>query len=200
MRERNSGELLRASRSGDRGALEALLQQHLPALRAFVRLRMSPLLRARESAGDLVQSACCDLLAALDDFEYRGEAAFRGWLYTAVFNKLREHERGLRAGKRDARRELAMPSGSGSSPPLAEVYAQTLSPTQALLAAEQVERLEAAFDGLSEEHREVLALSRIARLKRAEIAQQMQRSEASVRSLLTRALAALAERLDGRGG
>ena len=76
-----------ASQAGDRTALEALLQQHLPALRAFARLRMSPLLRARESSQDLVQSACCALVLALDSFEYRGEEAFRGLAYKAVASK-----------------------------------------------------------------------------------------------------------------
>jgi len=48
---------------------------------------------ARVSSQDLVQSACCALVLALDSFEYRGEEAFRGWLYKAVANKVLEHER-----------------------------------------------------------------------------------------------------------
>lgn len=191
---RHSGDLLRASRSGDLSALHALLQHHLPGLRAFVRVRMSPLLRARESAEDLVQSACCDLLTALDDFEYRGEEAFRGWLYTAVWHKVLNKERAAREQKRDARREVAIDGGSGAAP-LGEVYARTLTPTQECLAKERVERLEAAFDGLPEHYREVVALSRFAKLSRQEIAARLGRSEDSVRNLLHRGLAELARLL-----
>jgi RNA polymerase sigma-70 factor (ECF subfamily) len=194
---RDTRELLRATRTGDRSALESLLQQHLPALRAFVRLRMSPLLRARESAEDLVQSTCAEFLLGLDGFDYRGEEAFRGWLYTAVLNTLRQHERSLRAQKRDARREVAVDeTGDGYLLPVAAVYARALSPTQELMAAERVQQLEAAFDALPDDYREVLTLSRIARMRRAAIAEQMGRTEASVRSLLNRALAALALRLE----
>lgn len=192
---RHSGELLRASRAGDRDALEALLQHHLPGLRAFVRVKMSPLLRAKESAGDLVQSACCEILTALDDFEYRGEDAFRGWLYTAVWHKVLNKERAAREQKRDARREVAADGMAGGADGLGAVYARALTPTQEVMAKERVERLEAAFDALPDHYREVVALSRIARLPRDEVARRMDRSEDSVRNLLHRALAELARRL-----
>lgn len=193
--DRHSGDLFRASHLGDRQALEALLANHLPALRAFARLRMSPLLRARESQDDLVQSACCAVIKALPGFEYRGEEAFRGWLYTAVANKVLEHEREVRAQMRDARREVASQNVDGDSV-LSGVYAQVLSPSQELVAAERLRELEAAFDALPDHYREVLTLSRIARMSRTAIATQLGRSEASVRNLMTRALADLALRLE----
>lgn len=193
--ERHSGDLFRASHAGDRQALEALLAQHLPALRAFARLRMTPLLRARESDDDLVQSACCAVVKALPAFEYRGEEAFRGWLYTAVANKVLEHERDVRAQLRDARREVAMQDSNGDVA-LSGVYASVLSPTQQLVAAERLRELESAFDALPDHYREVLTLSRVARMSRAAIATQLGRTEDSVRNLLTRALAELALRLE----
>jgi RNA polymerase sigma-70 factor (subfamily 1) len=171
-----------------------LLQRHLPGLRAFVRLRMSPLLRARESGSDLVQSACRELLGKIDAFEYRGEEAFRGWLFTAVLHKLLTRERDLRAQKRDARREVDL-GGHGSTDGLAACYSSVLSPTRQLVAAERVRELEAAFDSLPEHFREVITLSRIAKLSRVQVAEQMGRTEASVRNLLPRALVALAEAL-----
>lgn len=185
-------DLFRRTRSGDRTALETLLQQHLPAMRAFVRSRMSALLRARESAEDLVQSACRQVLGKLADFEYRGEEAFRGWLFTAVLHVLRHHERDLRREKRDARREAAVSDLHA----LSECYRSVLSPSAHALADESVRALEAAFDALPDDYREVISLSRFARLSRAEIARTMGRSEDSVRSLLPRALAALAAAID----
>lgn len=190
----HSGDQLRASRAGDRTALESLLQQYLPTLRAYVRLNMSPLLRAKESADDLVQSACCDILTGLDDFEYRGEEAFRGWLYTAVWHKVLNRERAAREQKRDARREVAI-DGDSTHGTLGDVYARALTPTQEVMAKERVEQLEAAFDRLPEHYREVVTLSRIARLSRPEVARRMNRSEDSVRNLLHRALVELAHAL-----
>ncbi|HZN38956.1 MAG TPA: sigma-70 family RNA polymerase sigma factor [Planctomycetota bacterium] len=193
--ERHSGDLLQASQAGDGTALATLLQQHLPALRAFARLRMSPLLRGRESSDDLVQSACCALVRSLGSFEYRGEEAFRGWLYTAVANKVLEHERDARAQIRDARREV-QGSDTDRDAALSGVYAQVLSPSQELIADERLRELEAAFDELPPHYREVLTLSRVARMSRAAIATQLGRTEDSVRNLLTRALADLALRLE----
>jgi DNA-directed RNA polymerase specialized sigma24 family protein len=162
----DSSDLLRRSTAGDRAAFDTLLARHLPGVRAFARLRMSPLLRAHESESDLVQSACRDVLAKAEGFEYRGEAAFRAWLYTAVLHKLRTKERGLRAQKRDARRR-AQPGDDGD--PLAACYAQVLSPSASAMAAERVQALD-----------------------RASVAAQMGRSEDSIRNLLHRALAQLA--------
>jgi len=199
MTESGSGELLRRSRHGDPEAMASLVQHHLPGLRAFVRARMSPLLRAHESQSDLVQSVCKDLFAALDDgFDYRGEESFRAWLYTAALNKLRNRERHLRAQRRDARRQTPLVEGPGSDPSLAACYATAISPTQRLIDEEEIRRFEAAMDELPEHYREVIALSRLARLGREQIAARMGRSEASVRNLLPRALVALAQALERR--
>lgn len=190
----NSGELLNRSQAGEAPALETLLRRHLPGVRAFVRLRMSPLLRAHESGSDLVQSACRELIAKFDHFEYRGEEAFRAWLCTAVLNKLLTKERDLRAQRRDARREVD--PGEGGIDGLVGCYSEVLSPSRQLIAVEQVRRLEAAFDSLPDHYREVITLSRIARLSRVQVAEHMGRTEDSIRNLLPRALAALAEQLD----
>lgn len=191
-----TGDLLRRSTAGDPAALRELVVRNLPGLRAFVRLRMSPLLRARESASDIVQSTCEDVLRELADFDWRGEEAFRGWLYTVVWNKLRNRERDVRAGRRDARREAPLDESEAVDRQLADCYAAVLTPTEHVIAEERARQLEAAFDELPDHYREVLTLSRIARLSRAEIAAHTGQSEASVRSTLTRALAALSVVLD----
>jgi RNA polymerase sigma-70 factor (ECF subfamily) len=193
-----SSELVQRSRSGDAAAMRALMQQHLRALRAFVRVHMSPLLRAHESGSDLVQSACLELLQKLDAFEFRGEAPFRAWLYQGVLNTLRDKERALKAQKRDARREVGLPDTS-SQGDLAACYSSILSPSRQVIAEERVRALEAAFDELPDDYREVISLSYLAQLSRAQVASQMGRTEASVRNLLARARVALAEALRRQG-
>jgi len=69
MPEGHFGELLRRLLSGDSRGFEILLQRHGPALRAFVRSRMSLELRAHESCSDLVQSTLCELLSDRDRFD-----------------------------------------------------------------------------------------------------------------------------------
>ena len=56
--------------------------------------------------------------------------------------------------------------------------------------------MEAAFDSLPDDYREVITLARIAGLSHAEIARQMARSESAVRMLLSRALVAYIAAMD----
>ena len=71
--------LLTRASDGDDEAVSALLKRHLPALRAYIRLRMGPRIRRWETDSDLVQSVCVEVLKNLADFAYRGEAAFQHW-------------------------------------------------------------------------------------------------------------------------
>jgi len=184
-------ELFDKAKAGDGAAMKDLLVHYLPSLREFVAARMSPLLRAREASEDVVQSTCREVLAGLARFEFRGEDAFRGWLFTAVLNKVQKRERDLRARRRDPRLEQPL----GETPSRSEPPALQPTPSQAVIATEQRRRLENAIAALPEDYRTVLSLARLAQLPRAEIAARLGRSEASVRSLLTRALQALGEQL-----
>ena len=96
--------------SGDREAVEALLLGHVSRLRAFVRLKMGPVVRGRESSEDLVQSVCREVLEDLDGFEYRGEAGFRQWLFRRAEHKVVDRGRFWGREKRDAAREVAAES------------------------------------------------------------------------------------------
>jgi RNA polymerase sigma factor (sigma-70 family) len=64
-------------------------------------------------------------------------------------------------------------------------------------ARELSDRIERAFDMLSKDPREVIALARIVGLSHAEIAEQLGRTEGAVRVQLSRALVAYVNALDG---
>ena len=191
-------ELLLKASQGDEHALESLLQRHLPGLRAYVRLRAGPLVRARESCSDLVQSVCRELLGGAGEFEYRGEAAFRHWLFQAALRKLVARQRFHLADKRDARleREGGPADLEERHQELLRAYSGIHTPSRMAVANEEVERIERAFSRLSEEHREVITNSRLLGMSHAELAKQMGKSEGSVRILLHRALARLAGLLE----
>lgn len=191
----DTADLLRRSRSGDTEALGELLSRQLPRLRAFVRLRVGDTLRAKESASDIVQSVCADLLRSLEAFEYRSEPEFRSWLYSAVLHKIREHERHHARHKRRADREVNLDAAAA----LESCYAHLITPSQHAIGREMAERLEAAFDALPEDYREILTLSRVIGLSHAEAAERMGRSVDSVRNLLHRALVRLSDLLARSG-
>lgn len=186
------------SRSGSREALESLLVRHLPGLEGYLRLRMGPELRAHESSADLAQSLCREVLEDLGDFDYRGEAAFRQWLYTRAMHKLLHRRRHLVAQRRDVRRERPLPPANEASAVLS-VYAAFCTPSRLLAGQEEIARIEGAFDSLPEDQREAIAMRRLLGLDYAGIAAAMQRSEGAVRNLVHRGIARLTILLDQGG-
>lgn len=178
---------------GDTTALDRLLQEQLPGVRAFVRAHMGPQLRARESVSDLVQSICREILTHKARFRHPSAEAFQAWLYTMARRKVQNRARDLGRQKRAADREVPIGDDLG---PLGAAYARISSPSGRVLRAEEVARLEAAIDQLPEEQREVITLAHLAGLSRAEIGVQMGRSEEAVRALLHRAKARLSMLLD----
>ena len=182
--------LITDASQGDEHALGALLEQHLPMLQAYVRLHSGPLLHEKESFSDLAQSVCREVLQSLDGFEYRGLPPFRKWLFQKALSKILQRQRFYLAEKRHPAREQCAASQSGRG--LAELYATFASPSQVAIRGEDLERLETAFAGLPEEHRQVITMARLFGYAHADIASEMGRSVGAVRVLLHRALARLA--------
>lgn len=192
-------QLVDAASRGDEVAVEELLARYLPALRAFVRLRAGKLLRDHESASDLAQSVCREILQHVERFQFGGESGFRRWLYTTAVRKIAARQAYWLAARRDARREVAaMPVAADGERPadLLASYGTFCTPSQHAIANEEQARIEAAFAQLSEDHRDVISYARILGLPHRETAELMGRSEQAVRTLLSRALAQLAEVLD----
>ena len=187
-------ELFRSAAGGDAAARDELFRRHLAGLRAFVRVRIGPLLRTKESSSDLVHSVCREVLEDLSGFEYRDEAGFRHWLYRRAENKIVDRARFWRREKRDVRREVAIDADderSREARELAELES-LYTPSRDAAAREELERVERAFTELPDDYREVISLAKIVGLPHAEIAHEMGRSEGAVRTLLSRALARLA--------
>ena len=189
--------LARRVAEGDEAALEVLIERNLPRLRAFVRGKLGAELRAEESASDLVQSTCREVLQNRDHFQHPGPEAFRHWLFTTAARKVADRLRRRRTLKRDAGSALRV----GSTAKLDEsrlqaVYGRFSSPSHRLGVEDEIARVEKAMDRLSEEQKEVVLLSHMVELSRAEIAERLGKTEVAVRSILHRALARLAADLD----
>lgn len=193
MKDDEEDLVLRGSR-GDADAVGELLLRHLPAVRAYVRLRGGPRIRQHEDVSDVVQSVCRELLQSLRGgagFRYTGEATFRSWLFTAALRKLVERDRYYGADKRDAAR-LVNGAGDSAAPDFLACYQSLCTPSLVAIERETQQRIERGLDAMPEEQREVILLARLAGLSHAEIAEHLGRSEVAVRSILSRGLARLA--------
>ncbi len=188
-------ELLRRAQNGDDDALQQLIDEHLPGLRAYLRLRMGPEVRRWETVSDLAQSVCGELIRSVDGVEYRGDAAFKQWLFTMARRKIVEKQRYWKADKRDIGR-LVTHGGADNRDPVADAICDALGgPADVLERRERVARIEAALDEMPELEREVILLTRLAGLTSAQVAERIERSESAVRNLLARALGRLSRKL-----
>jgi len=185
-----------------RVSIAEVLDRHLPALRAFVRLRTNAAIRQRESESDIVQSVCRELLQERSQFDFRGEGAFRSWLYTAALRKVVEKDRYYRAQKRDIKREVRI-GGSpteGDLQPIADCYSVLATASQDLAAKEQMECIDRAFARLEPDYQRVLSLGRVAALPLEDVAREMGRSKDACRKLIRRAQVQLALLLESQQG
>jgi RNA polymerase sigma-70 factor (ECF subfamily) len=180
---------LAAARSGDLRELSALLEEHLPALRAFVRSKAGHGLLAREAVSDLAQSACLEVLKDLPREEPASEAELRRRLFLAVERKIIDHARYYGRAKRGAERAQGSLQDSRVDAP--EELSTRSTPSQDALAPERRARIDRAMQELPPDQREVIRLARIEGLPRDEVARRLRRSPAAVRELLHRALARL---------
>jgi RNA polymerase sigma-70 factor, ECF subfamily len=112
-------ELLLQARSGDRGALEALLERCLPPLKRWAHGRLPAHARGSMDTGDLVQEAAFHVLARLDKFEPRHVGAMQAYLRMSVINRIRDEIR--RVGRRPEEVEFKDEKPSDATSPLEAV-------------------------------------------------------------------------------
>lgn len=188
-----SRELIEQARAGDPGARESLVEAHLGALRAFVRLRLGAALRRRETSLDLVQSVVREALEDLTRFEYRGEQSFRQWLLRRAENKIRDRARFWRRDRRTSERETTVDGArdDGDSREVEEQLTTFFTPSRHASAREELERVERAFRELPDDWRSVILMARVLGMSHEEIGREIGRSALATRTLLCRALARL---------
>ena len=168
--------------------------QHQSWLRLLAREALHQRLASKFDPSDVVQQT---LLSAWKDWEQMratDDGQRRAWLRAILAHQLAKINRQY-AGtqRRDVRREQHILQSIDQSAARLEhlLVAREPTPSQAVLADEQRQRLFECLDKLSDDHRHVLILRNIDELSHQEIAQRMNRSEAAVRMLWLRALAAL---------
>ena len=196
---RETRRLAEAAAGGDSEAVEALLDRHLGELRAFVRLRAGALVRARESSSDIVQSVCREVLQNMERFQHPSDAAFKQWRFRTALRKLSNRRDFYLAERRDVLRETPIAKGGETSGAgvgesrLFDAYRSFTSPSHRAIVQDEIEEVAAAVGHQSEQEREIVTLAHIVGLSRAEIAEQVGKSEGAVRVTLHRALAKIAD-------
>ena len=170
---------------GERPDLPQLLELVRALMRELARRKASPLITAREDASDLAQSVVLELLRAKDRIDYRGPAATTALAREILVRLLSDKLRALRTHKRDARRELRLPTGddSAATTPVPATRKGT-GPFSRASNRELIELGNRRLAQLSERERDVLA-RRDAGQSHREIAQALGISEEYSQRLLS---------------
>jgi RNA polymerase sigma-70 factor (ECF subfamily) len=159
-------------------------------LRALTELQIGRGLQAKVDASDIVQQTLLDAHIALPNFRGGNEAELRAWLRTILSNNLLNAVRGLRAAKRDARREVSLAQQIEQSSVHLEGFLATdrSSPSQGAMRNERAERLASALKELPEDQRLAVILKHFHGWTIVEISGHMQRTQGAIAGLLKRGL------------
>ncbi|MBL8057203.1 MAG: sigma-70 family RNA polymerase sigma factor [Anaerolineales bacterium] len=177
-----SQELVARAQRGDVNALGQLYDQHQAAIFRYLWLRLDD----RAMAEDLTGEVFLRMMKALA--HYRAQAApFRAWLYRIARNLLVDHWR--KGGPR-----AALPLTAAEDQPAAAADPVALVDRRLSLA-----QLRQALERLDEAQREVVTLRFLAGLSLQETAAALEKTEAAIKALQHRGLAALRQALADRG-
>ena len=168
-----------AKNKQDQQAYGQIVEHFRGQLAGFAGNRLSHKLREVIDVDDVVQDTFARAFQRLDQINWQGEKAFSSWLCGIALNVIRESSRRyLKVDIQSHEQELA-----GSS----------ATPSQHQRRDERFDRLKSALRNLSEDHRNVIKLSRIQGLPTAEVAARMNRSVEATYQLLWRATKQLKE-------
>ena len=167
---------------------EVAFERYRDRVLSVIYLRMGPDLRVRMDPEDVLQEVAIE---AINSWHTLSDPANAGaWLVTLARRKVARILRDqVGVAARDPRRERDIKTDF----PVAD---RRSGPVTIADRKDRLTLLEAALERLSEDHREVIMLSRIEGLAAKEIGERMGRSENAVHLLLSRALKRLAQELN----
>ena len=191
--------LLMKIRSGDRDAFDELFERHRQQLRRAVELRLTPALKARFDASDVIQEAHLEAYRRLDDYLDQEPMPFGIWIRKTAqqrFQKLKRTH--LHTQLRSVDQEQTFPEKSSMM-----IASRFVSPATSLnrqMAKREYEALvQEAVNELEELDREVLLMRIVEGLAHADIAQILEVNADAVRQRYGRALIKLESQLAARG-
>jgi RNA polymerase sigma-70 factor (ECF subfamily) len=201
--ENNSAEtvhLIERARAGDPDALNDIFTRHRERLRRMVEMRLDTRVQARLDASDVIQDAYVEATQRLEEYLRDPKLPLFLWLRLVVGERLMKlHRHHLGAQMRDAGREVSLYRGALPAASSAALAAQLLgkhtSPTQAVVRAERMLRLQEALNTLDPIDREVLSLRHFEELNRRETAQVLGIEEGAAAKRYIRALKRLKDTL-----
>lgn len=178
--------LINKAAKGDSWAFEQLVNKYEARLYS-VALRMCG---NREDAQDCLQDAMLRIYRSLDRF--KGQSAFSTWAYRITMNTCLDE---LRRRRSRAATSLDALLETGWDP-----AAETVTPEDAAISAEQRRELEAAIANLPEDMRSAIILREMHDMTYEEISEALDTNIGTVKSRISRGRERLRQLINGRPG
>jgi len=181
----------------DTEAYRQELARYRDYLSMLAEIKLSPALRAKISASDVVQQTLMEAHQHLDQFQGRSEAELSAWLRQILVRKMIDTLRKYRSQARDITRERPLEAEAEKSSQHLERWlaSEASSPSRIVMHEEELFQLAGALAQLPEEQRMVVELKHLQDWSVAEICQHLDKSEAAIAGLLRRGLQRLRELL-----
>ena len=176
-------ELVVRARSGDEAAVAALFDRYGARLRRWAHGRLPPAARGALESQDLVQETLAKVFQRLHAFEPRHPGAFRDYVWTTLWNCIRDIARTYQR--------------RGPSDPLDHDIADPApTPLEEVMGREVFARYESAMDRLRPDEREAIIARIELGLSHAEVAEALGKpSAAAAHMAVSRALVRLAREM-----
>jgi RNA polymerase sigma-70 factor (ECF subfamily) len=195
--DHDAGEWLAQAQAGSREALGHALEACRGYLLLVADRELSPDLKAKGGASDLVQETFIEAQKDFARFQGKSDAEFLAWLRCLLHHRLTNFARRYRkTRKRGLGREVALATGDSSGFGPDNLPGDTATPSREAMARERVEALERVLARLPADYRQVIALRYHDDLSFQEIGRIMERSADAVRKLWWRALGQLRDELE----
>lgn len=195
-------DLVHRAQSGDRSALERLMERYYDRLRAVVRIRLGSRLRGLLESGDILQDTLMAAMERFQRFEMRDEGSLIHWLGKLAEHKITDAAEFHRAAKRDPDRCRPLHekgSRDESTAFMIDLPDPDASPSDRAMCAEQSELLESCIAGLPEVYRELILLRNYAGCSWEAVARESRRpSPAAARMMHAKAMIALGRMMHRR--
>jgi RNA polymerase sigma-70 factor (ECF subfamily) len=177
-------ELIERARAGDQRALDEIFRRSRSRLDAWAKQRIKGVRAGSASPSDIAQNAAKRAFQKFSTFEGREEANFNVWLRTILINCIAQAHRDAHRMKRDE-------SATSSLDDPDDVPAREKSQSQAVSHQEEQRRLIAHLSQLPPDQGEAIYLYHLHERSVAEVALDMNRTEAAIGGLLQRGHKAL---------
>jgi RNA polymerase sigma-70 factor (ECF subfamily) len=174
------------------------MERHREYLHLLARLHLPARLRSKLDPSDVAQQTLLNAHQHLGQFRGHTEAELAAWLRQILANTLTDAVRQFGGAKRDVTLERTLQEAVAASSARLEalLLSDTTSPSGVAMRHEEFLRLAEALPQLPDDQRTAVEMHHLQDRSVAEVAERLDRTEASVAGLLRRGLKRLRELLD----